>query len=134
MRKPSYVLDSFAVLAYLQAEPAGPKVKDLLIQAREKHALVFLSIINLGEIIYTVGRWLGDEAASGILHDVLLLPIKLAEVTLDRVLAAAQIKAHHAVSYADAFAVTLAQELNAAVVTGDPEFKQVESLVNLVWL
>jgi hypothetical protein len=70
VRKPSCVLDSFAVLAYLQAEPAGPKVKDLLIKAREKHALAFLSIINLGEIIYTVGRRLGDEAASGVQNNL----------------------------------------------------------------
>ena len=51
-----------------------------------------------------------------------------------RVLAAAQIKTQYPISYADAFAVALAQELNATIVTGDPEFKQVESIVTLFWL
>jgi ribonuclease VapC len=53
---------------------------------------------------------------------------------MDRILAAAQIKAQYPISYADAFAVALAQELNAAIVTGDSEFKQVESIVKLSWL
>ena len=134
MKKPSYVLDSFALLAYFQAEPSGPKVRELLKQVRAGEALAFLSLINLGEIIYNIGRKRGDAAATEILHDIARLPIRLAEVTLDRVLAAAQVKAHHAISYADAFAVALAQELDATVVTGDPEFKQVESLAPVLWL
>jgi len=50
------------------------------------------------------------------------------------VIPAAQIKTQYPISYADAFAVALAQELNAIIVTGDPEFKQVESIVTLFWL
>lgn len=134
MKKPTYVLDSFAVLAYFQAEPSGQEVKKLLKQARAGDALAFLSWINLGEIIYNIGRKLGDAAATDTLHDISRLPIQLAKVTLDRVLAAAQIKAHHTISYADAFAVALAQELEAIVITGDPEFRQVESLVQVLWL
>ncbi|MCP4579599.1 MAG: type II toxin-antitoxin system VapC family toxin [Deltaproteobacteria bacterium] len=52
---------------------------------------------------------------------------------MDRVLDAAHIKARHAISYADAFAVSLAQELNATVVTADPEFNKVQPLVNILW-
>jgi ribonuclease VapC len=47
---------------------------------------------------------------------------------------AAHIKARHPVSYADAFAVALAQEYGATVVTGDPEVRAVESLINVDWL
>jgi hypothetical protein len=38
------------------------------------------------------------------------------------------IKAQYAISYADAFVVALAQELQAKIVTANPEFKKVESL------
>jgi len=58
----------------------------------------------------------------------------LGGVNEQRVLAAAHIKAHYPLSYADAFAVALAQELDATVVTGDPEFKTAESLVPVLWL
>lgn len=133
MKEPSYVLDSFAVLAYFQAEPLGLKVKDLLKLVRTGEALVFLSMINLGEIIYITGRKRGDAAAREILHDIARLPIQLAKVTLNRVLTAAQVKMYHPISYADAFAVALAQELDATLVTGDPEFKQVESLGSVLW-
>ena len=52
----------------------------------------------------------------------------------DRTFAAAHLKAHHKLSFADAFAVALAQEKSATVVTGDPEFKQGEPLIPVLWL
>jgi predicted nucleic acid-binding protein len=134
VKKPIFVLDSFALLAFLQAEPPGLIVKDLLRRARAGDALTFMSIINLGEVIYITGRKLGKAVATDILHDVSLLPIQLAEATLDRVLAAAGVKAEYPISYADTFAVALANELDAAIVSGDPEFRQVESLVQIKWL
>jgi ribonuclease VapC len=69
-----------------------------------------------------------------MLQDVLRLPIRIVEATMDRVVSAAQIKAAYPISYADAFAVGLAQEMNAAVVTRDPELKRVEPLVTILWL
>ena len=134
MRKTIYVLDSYAILAYFQAEPGGLKVKALLKQAKAEDVVTSMSLINLGEVIYNTGRKLGENRAKEILDDIMLLPVQLAEVTLARVLSAAQIKTHYPISYADAFAVSLAQELNATIVTGDPEFKQVKSLVTLFWL
>ena len=134
MRKTIYVLDSYAILAYFQAEPGGSRVKELLKQAKAEDALISMSLINLGEVVYTTGRKMSADKAEEILADIMLLPIQFAEVTLARVLAAAQIKTQFPISYDDAFAVSLAQELNATIVTGDPEFKQVESLVTLFWL
>jgi predicted nucleic acid-binding protein len=134
VKKPRFVFDSFSILAYFQAEPTALKVKEILKQARKEEAVVFLSVMNLGEIIYTVARKLGPDISQETLHDVLTLPVQIAEATLKRVLSAAHIKACFPVSYADAFAVALAQETTATVVTGDPEFKRVESLVDVLWL
>ena len=134
MKKPGYVLDSFAVLAYLQAELAALKVSGLLKQAGNGDAVVFLSLINLGEILYITERKLGRDISREILQDVFTLPVQVAEATLDRVLSAAHVKASHPISYADAFTVALAQEMSATIVTGDPEFKRVESLVEVLWL
>lgn len=134
MKKPRYVLDSFALLAYFQAEPGGAEIKDLLKKALAKKAAAFLSVINLGEIIYITERKLGRDTAENTLADILRLPIQLAEANIDRVLSAAHIKAQYAISYADAFVVALAQELKATMVTADPEFEKVESLTNILWL
>jgi predicted nucleic acid-binding protein len=134
VKKPVFVLDSYALLAYFQAEPAALKVKEIFKLARDKDALVFLSLINLGETIYTVERKLGWNTAREILQDVLTLPVRLGEVTMGRVISAARIKASFPISYADTFAVALAQEMAATFVTGDPQFKRVESEVDVLWL
>jgi predicted nucleic acid-binding protein len=112
------------VLAYFQGESACPVVKNLLKQAVAGDASALLRLINFGGIIQTIERKLGDETSREIFRDILSLPIQLAEVNMDRVLAAASVKAHNAISYGDAFAVALAQELSAAVVTDDPESKR----------
>ena len=74
------------------------KVKELLKQAKAKYTLTSMSLINLGEVIYNTGRKLGEYRAKEILDDIMLLPIQLAEVTLARVLAAAQIKTQYPIS------------------------------------
>jgi uncharacterized protein len=56
------------------------------------------------------------------------------EVTEERNLAAAWLKAKYPISYADAFAASLAQEVGASLVTGDPEFKTIKQNHSLVWL
>jgi len=134
VKKPSYVLDSFAVLAYFQAEPGGAKVKSLLKKASAENVPAFLSLINLGEIIYITERKMGRDIAENTLEDILRLPIQIAEASMNRVLNAAHVKAQYGISYADAFVVSLAQELKATIMTADPEFKKVESLANIMWL
>lgn len=50
------------------------------------------------------------------------------------VFSAAELKARFAMSYADTCAVASAIEQNATLVTGDPEFRQVENLVRILWI
>ena len=134
MKEPGYVLDSFALLAYFQAETGGKKVRDILKRASSGTSSAYLSVLNLGEIIYITERRLGRDTAESTLTDIFRLPIQIADAGTERVLAAAHVKAQHAISYADAFVVSLAQELNATIVTADPEFKTVQSLVHILWL
>ncbi len=134
MKKTEYVLDSHALVAYLQNEAIADQVEALLDQADGNNATIHMSFINLGEITYLVERRYGATQCREVLNEVEEFPIQFKEVTLNRILDAAHVKAHHAISYADAFAVALAQELDATIVSGDPEFRQVESLVQVLWL
>ena len=68
------------------------------------------------------------------LNAVEQLPVQILEATRERVLAAAHLKANHALSYADAFVVAAAQEMEATILTGDPEFRTAEGLVRVEWL
>jgi predicted nucleic acid-binding protein len=45
-----------------------------------------------------------------------------------------KIKARYALYFADCFATATAQPENAVILTGDPEFKNVETLVEIDWL
>ena len=134
MNRPKYILDSYALLAYFQAEPAGAKVRNILKVASAGTAAAFLSVISLGEIYYIIACKRGEEKAGEITELISRLPVGLVDATKERVLTAARVKAQHPVSYADAFVVATAIEFTATIVTGDPEFKETESRVAVLWL
>ena len=80
-----------------------------------------LSVINFGEVYYIFGRERGADAAKKLVSGVKQLPIQILPVDERRVLTAAQYKMTNPISYADAFAVAAAAELDAVLLTGDPE-------------
>lgn len=129
-----YVLDSFALLAYLEEEPGAAAVQEILASCEQGEAEAWLSVINLGEVVYITEREQGIQAAQKAIASVYELPVRLVEADRSRTFAAAHVKAHHAVSCADAFAVALAQEVGGQVVTGDPELETVEALVPVAWI
>jgi len=130
----AYVLDSFALLAYLQDEPVASRIEKLLGTAEKEKCQLFLSIINLGELLYITERRGGVAKAQDALALIRQLPIQVAPADEQIVFAAAHIKANHTLSYADAFVVAIAMQENASILTGDPEFQSVESLVTVEWL
>jgi uncharacterized protein len=117
------VLDSFALLAYFTDEPAAERVEQ-----------VFLSIINLGEILYTVERRGGVSKAQQALALVRQLPIEILPAGEQAVFAAAHIQATLTLSYAGAFTLAAAVRQNALILTGDPEFKRLEKVAKVEWL
>lgn len=131
---PVYVLDSYAVLAYLGDEPGGTRVRSILEAAADGRCRIAMSVINLGEIAYIVERERGLAPAQAALAALALLPIEIVPAARDTVLSAAHVKANHPIAYADAFAVATALAQGRVVVTGDPEFAAVADLVSVEWL
>ncbi len=128
------MLDTWALLAYLDGEPAAQRVRQVLRSARRKQAVVLLSLIAYGECLDVIEREQGfhqAQRAVGII-DQLALRVMPADRLL--VFEAAHVKARYPVSYADAFSVALAKRNQGRVMTGDPEFKAVESEVRVHWL
>ena len=118
---PAYILDSFAFIAYLEDEPAAQRIQKLLEDAKEKKCRLYISIINLGEILYSVERNNGLAKTHEALALIQSLPIEILPADNQTVLAAARIKANYPISYADAFVVVAAQNINGTIMTGDPE-------------
>lgn len=130
----AYVLDSFAMLAYLGGEMGMPKVKALLRESEQMQCQIYISLINLGEILYITEREQGLPMAQAVLARMEELPVVVLPASRVAVLEAAHIKAQYRIAYADAFTVGAAQALRATIITGDPEFREVEKLVKIEWL
>ena len=121
-------LDAFAWLAWLQDEPGAAAVQRCLDDAERRHAECVTSIINLGEAYYRLVRVDRRDEAESLWRMALrgVLPVAVKEATRRRVRRAAELKASHAIAYADAFAVTTALEFRAILLTGDPEIRPLE--------
>lgn len=130
----AFVLDSFALLAYLQDEPVASSIEKLLDNAGKEKCRLLLSIINLGEILYITERRGGLVKAQDALALIQQLPIEILPANEQIVFTAAHIKATHPISYADAFVVAIGIQENAKVITADPEFHAVEEIVEVEWL
>ncbi|GAB4579742.1 MAG: type II toxin-antitoxin system VapC family toxin [Anaerolineales bacterium] len=128
------ILDSFAILAWSRKEAGAFSVRDRLKDAQNNLVRLIFPLINFGEVLYITERTNGLEKAKELQAGLEELPIEILPATRARVLAAAHIKANYPISYADAFVVAAAQEFNATVLTGDPEFQAVKTLLQIEWL
>ena len=129
-----FVLDSYALMALTEDEPGAPEVQSVLEQAAADQAQVFVSLINLGETLYHLERRRGAGYVPKYLNEFEQLPLTVIEVTRERVYEAAHLKARYPISYVDAFAAALALELDAAVLTSDPEFRKLDAELRVQWL
>jgi ribonuclease VapC len=132
----AYVLDSFALLAYLEGEAGMARVRSVLGGAEARRHAVYLSLINLGEVLYITERERGLVEARRTLGTIDQLPLEIVGVSRATVMAAAHIKARFPISYADAFAVVTARDHGGVVMTGDREFEPLAAagVVAVAWL
>jgi predicted nucleic acid-binding protein len=128
------VLDSFALLAFLRGEAGDDKVAALLEKAGERDTPMQMTEVNYAEVKYMVIRKDGAERWEEIARELPTLPIEFHPATRALADLAADFKARHKLSLADAFAAALAKEKKADLVTGDPEFKAVEKEIKIGWL
>lgn len=128
------LLDSYAILAFLNDEKGAEHVARLLEDAGQSGTRLLVNEINVGEVYYIVAKHRSEEAAEHVLLHLDRLPLELVSNSFDEVLEAARLKARFPLSYADAFALATAIRFGARLVTGDPEFEVAEDLVELDWL
>jgi ribonuclease VapC len=134
MAKTTYVLDAFAFMAHFEDEPGAERIEQILQEVRGGKVRACISIINLGEVIYNTERKHGLNRAQDTLALIQEMPVEVLPADDQTVLAAAHIKANHPISYADAFVIVAAQQLDGIVMTGDPEFYDVTELAKIEWL
>lgn len=128
------VFDSHALLKLFQNEPGCEKVVRVLEEARKRKRTKYINAINLGEIIYATKREFGDQKKLEVLANIERLNFTVLPVPNSLIFLAAEHKAQYSISYADCFVLASALEHEGTIVTGDPEFKKVEHLVEIIWV
>jgi predicted nucleic acid-binding protein len=130
-----YILDSYAIMEFLRKQKSWEIVADLFNQSTEGNARLKIHILNWGEIWYTLirekGRVVADEFLSDFQSQIDVEIIDFSKSVFER---AVQFKSQGNISYSDCFAISVAIEHNAILVTGDKEFKQFEDQVKIFWL
>ena len=137
VNRSNFVFDSYALLGYLEDEPFAGWIQELLLEARAGRKRLFLHMIHLGEVYYITLRERGESDADIAYTRIKDLPLTLLDkIDEELLLEAASPKATFPISYADAFAAALAGLYDAALLTGDPEFRQLEeeNLLSIHWL
>jgi ribonuclease VapC len=128
------VMDSWALMALFNDEKEADAVEKILEQARaEKHRLL-MSVVNWGEVYYSIMRGASAEIAEEKLKEIAAIPIEIVDADSHLTKQAAFYKATCKMSYADCFGAALAKARNAEFVTGDQEFRKVEKEIKINWL
>jgi len=127
-----FVLDAYALLAFLEAEEGGDIVNDYL---QNPGAQFYISSINLGEVFYIVLRERGMETAELVESEIIQANnIRIVDVTWERAKLAGVFKSRGGISFADCFAAALALEKDVPLITGDKEFQRVTDKIQIIWL
>ncbi len=130
----AYVFDASAMLGFLQSKPSAARVNELLKEAVRGRAEILMSAVNFGEVHGVILRERGPDSAITTINAVRPLPIRLLEATPERALHAADVKAKYRLYYVDSFAVALALEHKATLVTSDSDFRKLGYGFPVVWL
>ena len=130
----TYVLDASALMTFFEDRPGAAKVEDLLAKAAEAKRPLAMSVVNWGEVYYSVWRARGEKAAAAKLHEIAQLPVEIVGVDLELGKLAARLKAEHNLPYADCFAAALAQARKATLVTSDKDFECVGTALKTLWV
>jgi|HubBroStandDraft_1064217.scaffolds.fasta_scaffold368888_2 predicted nucleic acid-binding protein len=118
------VVDSWAIVAWIQKEPAAPLVRQILLEADAGKIELLMSWYNVAEAFYTLAKRKSLHVAEEFLKRLPSLPIRVVLPDEDGIMAAARVKAANGVAFGDAFAIALAQAHGASVITGDAEIRK----------
>jgi predicted nucleic acid-binding protein len=103
-------------------------------QARDGEAVVFVSFMSFMEVYYITLQERDEKEALARVNLIAVLPVLRVESNEALNVMAAEFKAAHRLSVADAWIAALSKERDATLVHKDPEFKQVEDEIQVLEL
>ena len=114
----THVLDASALYRFLSGGPGADVVGSLFKQARHAEKNLLMSVVNWGEVFYTVMRATGRDRAQQAMAAAEGLPLTIIDADRPLTQQTADVRASYGLPYTDCFAAALAGK-NGIVVTSD---------------
>jgi len=128
------VLDAYALMAFFEGEPGADLVRDSILKAEEGKINLVMSVVNLGEVWYSIVRTNSPGVADQYIGEIMGMAIEVVDADWQLTRQAATFKVNGRISYADCFAAALAKIRGAELITGDKELKLLENEIKISWL
>ncbi len=123
-----YVLDANALYRFLIGGPGAETVSRLFKEARDAEQPLRMSVINWGEVYYTIAKVEGFAETARIMDRVRLLPVAVLDADETVTARAAQLKAGYGLPYADCFAAATVGKNDVLVTSDAKDFKKLPSI------
>ncbi|GHV87226.1 hypothetical protein AGMMS50255_5220 [Spirochaetia bacterium] len=133
-----YSLDACALSTFFDRDLGFEKVGALLERADAGEVIIYMSAVNLTEVIYDQMDKKDKSGMSQLWDDIHDLPITLIHDISDSIVKeAARLKATYHIALGDVFGLAVARSLGAIFVTSDhSEMEQIEEHepISFLWL
>lgn len=131
----TYVLDSSAVIRFIDNEAGAARVEEIIAEGIAGRASLVMSAIHWGEFAGNTRKRWGAAQERQLLTSQTFAEIEVVPNTAERAVCAADLKVDRKISYADAFALELALgSPQPVLVTADYGFKAFTDLVQIEFL
>ncbi len=121
----TYVLDASALYRFLTGGPGADVVGGLFREGRDAKQPLRMSVVNWGEVYYTIARGQGFAETARIIERVQMLPLEILDADESTTAQAARLKARHGLPYADCFAAATASTGQILVTSDVKDFKKI---------
>ena len=130
----NYAMDSWAMMAFFENEASAESVEKIILESFRGSAKLIMSVINAGELWYSIARAYSESRADAVLDELDALDIEIVDADREITRHAAKYKASGSIAYADCFAAACAKLKKAVLVTGDREFKKLDRKIKIRWI
>ncbi|MBL8090804.1 MAG: PIN domain-containing protein [Anaerolineales bacterium] len=127
MANKSFVIDTSALMAFIEKEEGAERVRDIL-----RKDTIIIPWLTILETVYISQRELGEEES--ITRYALIKKLN-AKIIWDAdeaiLLNAARIKANHSLSLADSVIAAIANQQKATLIHKDPEYETLQGVIEM---
>jgi predicted nucleic acid-binding protein len=123
-----HVLDANALYRFLTGGPGADLVSRLFKEARDAEQPLQMSVVNWGEVYYTIAKSRGFAETGKIMDRVRMLPVAVLDADESVTARAARLKAGYGLPYADCFAAATAGNSGVLVTSDVKAFRKMPGL------